>query len=93
MARLRVFTGPNRSGKTTLKNIIKEEWLGVYVNPDDIEKLLKNDILDINDFKIKVMEKELKNFIKSSFYNNKIDLSNIFIASFFRGKIINIIKK
>jgi predicted ABC-type ATPase len=36
--RLRVFGGPNGSGKSTIKEALKPEWLGVYVNADDLEK-------------------------------------------------------
>lgn len=35
--RLRVFAGPNGSGKSTVKAVIPPEWLGVYVNADEIE--------------------------------------------------------
>lgn len=39
--RLRMFAGPNGSGKSTIKAKIAEinpNWLGVYINPDDIER-------------------------------------------------------
>jgi pantothenate kinase-related protein Tda10 len=36
--RLRMFAGPNGSGKSTFKSIIQPELLGVYINPDEIEK-------------------------------------------------------
>ncbi len=36
--RLRMFAGPNGSGKSTLNSIVSQELLGVYINPDDIEK-------------------------------------------------------
>lgn len=41
--RLRMFAGPNGSGKTTVKNGLQRssEWFGIYVNPDEIEKLLR----------------------------------------------------
>lgn len=35
--RLRMFAGPNGSGKSTLKDELDPNWLGVYVNADDIE--------------------------------------------------------
>ncbi|MFM1907582.1 MAG: hypothetical protein RLZZ591_1259 [Pseudomonadota bacterium] len=35
--RLRMFAGPNGSGKSTLKDVLDPNWLGVYVNADDIE--------------------------------------------------------
>ena len=36
--RMRMFAGPNGSGKSTIKGVIEPELLGVYINPDDIEK-------------------------------------------------------
>lgn len=36
--RLRMFAGPNGSGKSTFKSMIRKELLGVYINPDEIEK-------------------------------------------------------
>jgi predicted ABC-type ATPase len=37
-----MFAGPNGSGKSTIKNaveaVIGPESLGVYINPDEIEK-------------------------------------------------------
>ena len=38
--RLRVFAGPNGSGKSTIQELLKPEWIGVYINADDIEKQL-----------------------------------------------------
>lgn len=36
--RLRMFAGPNGSGKSTLKEVIRAEMLGIYINPDEIER-------------------------------------------------------
>lgn len=36
--RLRVLAGPNGSGKSTIKNELKPEWIGVFVNADEIER-------------------------------------------------------
>ena len=101
--RLRLFAGPNGSGKTTLKNVIDEKLLGVYVNPDDIEKQLKKGIY-FNDFKIEVEIDEIYKFFDNSFYkiskgifsfeNNKIKFTeqNSYIASvlssFIREKLL-----
>ena len=38
--RLRIFAGPNGSGKSTIKEVIAPALLGIYVNPDEIEKAL-----------------------------------------------------
>ncbi len=39
--RLRVFAGPNGSGKSTIKDMLPPQWLGIYINPDEIEKTLR----------------------------------------------------
>lgn len=41
--RLRMFAGPNGSGKTTVKNSLNrpESWFGLYLNPDDIEATIR----------------------------------------------------
>lgn len=33
-----MFAGPNGSGKSTLVQILKPEWLGYFINPDEIQK-------------------------------------------------------
>jgi predicted ABC-type ATPase len=39
--RLRVLAGPNGSGKSTIKCELKPEWIGVFVNADEIERSLR----------------------------------------------------
>ncbi|MGY0196575.1 hypothetical protein ACWA7J_16030 [Leptothrix sp. BB-4] len=51
--RLRVFAGPNGSGKSTIHEILKPEWIGVYVNADEIEKQLRHTgSLDLNSLEL-----------------------------------------
>jgi predicted ABC-type ATPase len=38
--RLRVLAGPNGSGKSTIQRELKPEWIGVFVNADEIEREL-----------------------------------------------------
>ncbi|MDD2742936.1 MAG: zeta toxin family protein [Rhodocyclaceae bacterium] len=46
--RLRMFAGPNGSGKSTIKSVIAPSLLGVYINPDEIEKEIRQfDFLDL----------------------------------------------
>lgn len=74
--RLRIFAGPNGSGKTTIKKIIGPELLGIYVNPDDIEKNIKQDgIIDFSVYKIKTTSEEVFNFLKNSTLLKKINPS------------------
>jgi len=41
--RLRMFAGPNGSGKTTVKNSLSkpESWFGLYINPDELEATIR----------------------------------------------------
>lgn len=39
--RLRVLAGPNGSGKSTIKSELKPQWIGVFVNADEMERDLK----------------------------------------------------
>jgi predicted ABC-type ATPase len=41
--RLRMFAGPNGSGKTTVKNTLNksDSWFGLYINPDDLERQIR----------------------------------------------------
>jgi predicted ABC-type ATPase len=54
LPRLRMFAGPNGSGKSTIKSVIRPELLGVYINPDEIEKDIRNgDFLDLQAFGVR----------------------------------------
>ena len=66
--RLRVFAGPNGSGKTTIINKLRDVIpYGVYVNADDIESSLKNSkILIFNAFQLQISEIEIQTFFKNS---------------------------
>ena len=52
--RLRMFAGPNGSGKSCFNHIVDSKWLGVYVNADDIEKLLRSGGILLSDYKIEI---------------------------------------
>lgn len=41
VSRLRVFAGPNGSGKSTMKSAVPSHLIGIYINPDEIEKAAK----------------------------------------------------
>lgn len=48
-ARLRVLAGPNGSGKSTILRELLPEWIGVFVNADEIERELRDSsgVLDL----------------------------------------------
>ena len=65
--RLRMFAGPNGSGKSTFKSIIPSEMLGVFINPDEIEKEIRNDdFLDLVGYRVETTEKEILDFFLHS---------------------------
>lgn len=66
-ARLRMFAGPNGSGKSTIKDMLPPEWLGIYVNADEIEKSIRSDgFLNLADFEITADTAELQVFLQAS---------------------------
>ncbi|WP_298017945.1 zeta toxin family protein [uncultured Castellaniella sp.] len=76
MARVRMFAGPNGSGKSTLKDVVSEELLGVYVNPDDLEKSWRQSgSLRFSDFKVCVHPDEVLDFFNRSEFLNKAGMA------------------
>lgn len=65
---MRVFAGPNGSGKTTIINSLKSTLnFGIYVNADDIESSLNlNHRLSFKSFKLNITEKQLQTFFRES---------------------------
>lgn len=62
--RMRMFAGPNGSGKSTIKSVLQPDWLGVYVNPDDIQlELAATGVLDLAAFKVDATQSELLRFV------------------------------
>ena len=55
-----MFAGPNGSGKSTFKSMIRPELLGVYINPDEIEKeISKNHFLEFQNYQVITTRKEV----------------------------------
>jgi len=63
--RLRMFAGPNGSGKSTIKSIISEELLGIYINPDEIEKEKNHNVEEFYGT-IKSPKNEIDEYLSSS---------------------------
>ena len=73
--RLRMFAGPNGSGKSTIKAVIRPELLGVYINPDEIEKeIQKYDFLDLKNFQVDTTATEVLAFFNASVLLSQADL-------------------
>lgn len=65
--RLRMFAGPNGSGKSTIKDVLEPELLGVYINPDEIEKnILAAGCLDFAEFDVETTAEEVLPFFYES---------------------------
>jgi predicted ABC-type ATPase len=48
-----MFAGANGSGKSTLKSVINPALLGVYINPDDIEReIIARTFLDLVNYQV-----------------------------------------
>lgn len=63
--RLRVFAGPNGSGKSTMKSAIPPHLVGIYINPDEIEKAAKDSgRLEFSDFQLEVSGDEVLGFLR-----------------------------
>lgn len=76
--RLRMFAGPNGSGKSTLKSILSNRLLGVYINPDEIEKNLRGQTwFDLSSFGIATDRQALSEFFSASELLKKANLLNV----------------
>lgn len=65
--RLRMFAGPNGSGKSTIKEVIEPQLLGVYINPDEIEKDIRRfDFLDFSTYRVTTTAEEVLPFFQQS---------------------------
>ncbi len=67
--RLRMFAGPNGSGKTTIKQNLgrPSSWLGIYINPDDLEQSLRETgNVSLTEFGLNFETRHLRDFFASS---------------------------
>lgn len=72
--RLRMFAGPNGSGKSTFKTMIRRELLGVYINPDEIEKdICDRGFLDLAAYQVLTTKQEILDFFNQSSLLEKAD--------------------
>jgi hypothetical protein len=65
--RLRMFAGPNGSGKSTIKSMVPAKLLGVYLNPDEIQKDIEDrGFLNVRDFGVETTKEEILPFFVNS---------------------------
>jgi predicted ABC-type ATPase len=63
VARVRMFAGPNGSGKTTVKSALKKpkSWFGIYINPDELEsEIASSGMIDLSQFGLTISLEELR---------------------------------
>lgn len=67
-SRIRLFAGPNGSGKTSLYYKISKTYnSGIFINADEIEKiLLTKGLIDLSEFGLKITQKDLEIFLSLS---------------------------
>ena len=62
-----MFAGPNGSGKSTIKSVIAPSLLGVYINPDDIEKDIRRfNVLDLSAYGVCSTAETIRSFFARS---------------------------
>lgn len=75
--RLRMFAGPNGSGKSTIKNVVPEKLLGVYLNPDEIQKDIEvRGFLNLRDYGVETTREEILPFFMNSTLLQKAGLDD-----------------
>jgi predicted ABC-type ATPase len=73
--RLRMFAGANGSGKSTLKSVINPALLGVYINPDDIEREIRTQgFLDFSAYQVRTNADEVLSFFTNSSFLKSVGL-------------------
>lgn len=64
LPRVRMWAGPNGSGKSTLLSTLSPNLIGVYVNADEIEKLVKETgFLDLSTFNVRTTSEDFHAFM------------------------------
>lgn len=71
--RLRVFAGPNGSGKSTIQERLRPEWIGAYVNADDMERQLRQSgSLDLNPFDLNRLPEQLQQVFRAYLADSRL---------------------
>lgn len=63
--RIRIFAGPNGSGKSTFNRLVPAHLLGNYINPDDIERSIKDTgYFDFTSYRIEAHKEAIFDFFR-----------------------------
>jgi predicted ABC-type ATPase len=93
-SRMRVFAGPNGSGKsTTIKEVQRNFYTGVYINADDIEKTgREKGFINLGDYGLTADETTFTNFLQQSTLFQKAAKEGFLIDLTFSDNVIKIRK-
>lgn len=75
-----MLAGPNGSGKSTIQSELKPQWIGVFINADDIERALKDTGGELSLTKLGITASpelvlhRLEQHIKNSMFAEKLGL-------------------
>jgi predicted ABC-type ATPase len=70
-----MFAGPNGSGKSTIKSVVPQKLLGVYLNPDEIQKDIEDrSFLNVRDYNVETTREEILTFFRNSTLLQKAEL-------------------
>lgn len=67
--RLRIFAGPNGSGKTTVKTDLQKpaEWFGIDINPDELEAgIRRSGSVELAAFELQTTSREIRDHFRTS---------------------------
>jgi predicted ABC-type ATPase len=92
--RMRMFAGPNGSGKTTVQRDIAQQFgagfLGVLVNPDDLEaSVLHGGQLDLGPFGVSADDREVRETFTSSAFLKQNNLADAAAVLRCDGRVID----
>jgi len=89
--RARMFAGPNGSGKSTIRKVLPEVLLGIYVNPDEIQKeIQETGFFDLAMKDVSATTQQFQDFVSRSslFLGREEILSDLSAASISGDKIV-----
>lgn len=78
-----MLAGPNGSGKSTIQSELKPEWIGVFVNADEIERALKESGGELSLAKLGISSKpavvlrRIEKHVKNSRFAEKLGLHSL----------------